>query len=108
MRALVIQHDHICLPGAVGEQLLARGYELVLHQVVEADRFASPNVDTDFPDPTDVDVIVALGAPWSAYDFDAIGSWVLPELDLLRRAHREAVPVFGICFGGQLLALAHG
>jgi GMP synthase-like glutamine amidotransferase len=108
MRALVIQHDHICLPGAVGERLTDRGYDLVLHQVVEADRFDTPNVDTDFPAPTDFDAIVALGAPWSAYDHDAIGSWVLQELDLLRRAHDAQVPVFGICFGGQMLALAHG
>jgi GMP synthase-like glutamine amidotransferase len=108
MRALVIQHDHICLPGAVGDRLTERGYQLVVHQVVEAGRFDRPDVDADFPEPTDFDVIVALGAPWSAYDHDTVGSWVLPELDLLRRAHDAAVPVFGICFGGQLLALAHG
>ena len=30
------------------------------------------------------------------------------ELELLRRAHDADVGVFGICFGGQLLALAHG
>lgn len=104
----MIQHDHICLPGSVGERLAERGYELVIHQVVEADRFDNPGVDTEFPAPSDFDAIVAMGAPWSAYDHDSIGSWVLPELDLLRRAHAESVPVLGICFGGQLLALAHG
>jgi GMP synthase-like glutamine amidotransferase len=108
VRVLVIQHDHICLPGSVGERFLQRGYELVVHQVVEADRFDSPGVDTKFPDPSEFDAIVAMGAPWSAYDHDAIGSWVLPELELLRRASAESVPVLGICFGGQLLALAHG
>jgi GMP synthase-like glutamine amidotransferase len=108
MRVLVIQHDHICLPGAVGERLGERGYAMELHQVVEADRFDSPNVDTNFPDPTGFDAIVALGAPWSAYDHDAIGTWVPRELDLLRRAHEAEIPVLGICFGGQLLALAHG
>ncbi|HET9647545.1 MAG TPA: type 1 glutamine amidotransferase [Microlunatus sp.] len=108
MRVLVIQHDHICLPGAVGDRLIERGYELVLHQVVEADRFTDPSVDTDFPDPTTYDAVVALGAPWSAYDHATIGSWVLPELELLRQADAADVPVMGICFGGQLLALAHG
>src|SRR3954452_22338613 len=108
MRVLVIQHDHICLPGAVGERLRERGHVIELHQVVEADRFDSPNVDTDFPDPTDFDAIVALGAPWSAYDHESIGNWVPRELDLLRRAHEVEIPVLGICFGGQLLALAHG
>ena len=108
MRALVIQHDHICLPGSVGERLAERGFELVIHQVVAADRFDAPDVETEFPDPAGFDAIVAMGAPWSAYDEAAIGSWVQPELDLLRRAHAESVPVLGICFGGQLLALAHG
>ena len=108
VRALVIQHDHVCLPGIVGERFVERGYDLVVHQVVGADRFASPDVQSDFPAPEEFDVIVAMGAPWSAYDNARVGRWVLPELGLLRRADERAVPVFGICFGGQLLALAHG
>jgi GMP synthase-like glutamine amidotransferase len=108
MRALVIQHDHITSPGAVGERLVDRGYDLVKHQVVQADRFGAPDVETEFPQPTDFDVIVPMGAPWSAYDHARIGSWVLPELDLLRRADESGVPVLGVCFGGQMLALAHG
>lgn len=107
MRALVIHHDHATLPGAVGERLAQRGYQLVVHQVVDATRFHSPGVTTEFPDPTEFDVIVPMGAPWSTYDHAAVGSWVLPELDLLRRAHAESIPVLGICFGGQLLAVTH-
>jgi GMP synthase-like glutamine amidotransferase len=53
-------------------------------------------------------VIISMGAPWSVYDHETIGSWVLPELGMLREAHDHRVPVFGICFGGQLLAAAHG
>jgi GMP synthase-like glutamine amidotransferase len=33
---------------------------------------------------------------------------VLPEIEQLRKADAAGVPVLGICFGGQLLALAHG
>ena len=104
----MIQHDHICTPGFVGERFTDRGYDLVVHQVVAEDRFQSPNVETQFPEPTDFDVIISMGAPWSVYDHETIGSWVLPELAILRDAHVDHVPVFGICFGGQLLAAAHG
>ena len=50
---------------------------------------------------------MALGASWSAYDA-SLHSWLLPELQLLRDAHEAQVPVLGVCFGGQLLAAAHG
>ena len=104
----MIQHDHICTPGFVGERFTDRGYDLVLHQVVPEAHFRSPNVETQFPAPTSFDVIITMGAPWSVYDHETIGSWVLPELAMLRAANVDYVPVFGICFGGQLLAAAHG
>jgi GMP synthase-like glutamine amidotransferase len=108
VRALLIQHDHICTPGFVGERLLDRGLDLVVHQVVREDRFLSPNVEIEFPDPTDFDAIIPMGAPWSVYDHEAIGTWVPAELTMLRDAHHHEVPVLGICFGGQMLAAAHG
>jgi GMP synthase-like glutamine amidotransferase len=108
MRALLIQHDHICSPSFVGERLSDRGIDLVVHQVVREERFFSPNVESEFPEPTDFDTIIPMGAPWSVYDHEAIGTWVPAELKMLRAAHDQQVPVFGICFGGQLLAAAHG
>jgi len=108
VRVLLIQHDHICTPGYVGERLTDRGLDLVLHQVVREDRFLSPDVEIEFPDPTDFDAIVPMGAPWSVYDHQAIGTWVPAELKMLRAAHDHQVPVLGICFVGQLLASAHG
>jgi GMP synthase-like glutamine amidotransferase len=108
MRALLIQHDHICTPGFVGERLIDRGLDLVLHQVVTEDHFLSPNVEAEFPDPTEFDLIIPMGAPWSVYDRAAIGSWVPAELEMLNDAHDHQVPVLGICFGGQMLAAAHG
>lgn len=108
MRVLLIQHDHICTPGFVGERLTDRGLDLVMHQVVEEDRFLSPNVEIEFPHPADFDMIIPMGAPWSVYDHEAIGTWVPTELKMLREAHDHHVPVLGICFGGQMLAAAHG
>ena len=104
----MVQHDHICTPGVVGERLTDRGYDVVVHQVVSEAHFRSPNVETQFPEPRDFDVTISMGAPWSVYDHESIGSWVQPELAMLREAHDHRVPVFGICFGGQLLAAAHG
>lgn len=108
MRALVIQHDHMSPPGPVGERLVDHGYDLVLHTVVPEDAYDRPGVESTLPELTDFDVVVPMGSPWSAYDHALIGSWVLPELDALRRADDVGVPVLGICFGGQLLAAAHG
>lgn len=108
MRALLILHDHICTPGFVGERLIDRGLDLVLHQVVTEDHFLSPNVEAEFPDPTEFDLLIPMGAPWSVYDHAAIGSWVPTELKMLHDAHDHQVPVLGICFGGQMLAAAHG
>lgn len=107
MRALVIQHDHVSPPGPVGARLAERGYDVVEHLVVPADRFADPGVTTAFPDVTAFDLVVPMGAPWPSYDV-AIASWVEPEVALLREADRAGIPVLGICFGGQLLAAAHG
>jgi GMP synthase-like glutamine amidotransferase len=108
MRALVIQHDHVSPPGPVRDQLERRLFDVVLHQVVPAECFDRPKVTPSFPPPGDFDLLVVMGAPWSVYDVDLVGTWVEPELDLLREADKIGVPVLGICFGGQLLAAAHG
>lgn len=106
-RALIVQHDHVSPPGFVGERLAERGYDLILKTVVPPPRFHDPGVEGDFPDFDGFDVVVALGAPWSTYD-ELVASWAQPELDQLRRADAAGVPVLGICFGGQMLATAHG
>ena len=108
MRALVIQHDHVSPPGPVAERLEERLVDVVCHQVVAEDRFDTPGVDPAFPEVTDFDLVIPMGAPWAVYDVERVGSWVLPEVELLRQADAAGIPVLGICFGGQLLALAHG
>ena len=75
--------------------------------MIPPDRTDDPGVDFDFPDPRDYDAVLVLGARWSVYS-DQVASWVKPELELLRTADESGVPVFGICFGGQMLAHAHG
>jgi GMP synthase-like glutamine amidotransferase len=108
MRALFVQHDHVSPAGPVGDAFAARGYDLEELLVVPGERFHRPDVDAVYPDATRYDVVVPMGAPWSVYDEATIGSWLRPEVDFLRRAHEAGVPVLGICFGGQALALALG
>jgi GMP synthase-like glutamine amidotransferase len=108
MRALVIQQDHVSPPGPVRAQLERRLYDVVEHVVVPAERFHDPGVSTSFPPVTDFDLVVAMGAPWSVYDTELIDPWVTQEMELLREADDAGVPTLGICFGGQLLAAAHG
>lgn len=108
MRALVIQHDHVSPPGPIGQRLTEHGYELVLQQILTKEQIAEPSVDVEFPPAGEFDLIVSMGAVFSVYDEERIGSWLKPELELLREADALGIPVFGICFGGQLLAKAHG
>lgn len=108
MRALFVQQDHVSPLGPVGDAFAERGFEVDELLVVPADRFHSPSVTVRFPDPTRYDAIVPMGAPWSVYDHDRIGSWVLDEITFLRAAHEAGVPILGICFGGQALAAALG
>jgi GMP synthase-like glutamine amidotransferase len=108
MRVLFIQQDHVSPVGPVGEAFADRGYDVEEFVVVPAERFDSPGVDVDFPDPSGYDALVPMGAPWSVNDHGVIGSWLPGEIAALRRADAAGVPVLGICFGGQALAEAHG
>jgi len=108
VRALFVQQDHVSPTGPVGDRFRHHGYEIVELLVVPEDRFHSPGVEAQFPDPREFDVIVPMGAPWSVYDVDTIGSWIGAEVEFLREAHEAGVPVLGICFGGQALAAALG
>ena len=108
MKVLFIQQDHVSPTGPVGEAFVDRGYDLVEFLVVPADRFHEPAVTVDLPDPESFDVIVPMGAPWSIYDHETIGTWVHDEIEFLRRAHQADIPILGICFGAQALAAALG
>ena len=107
MRALVIVHDPGSEAVLVGERFEHHGYEQV--EVALTTEPANPiGSAAGLGDPTDYDVIVPMGSTFSLTDPDRIGTWIHDELDFLRRADAAGVPVFGVCFGGQALAAAHG
>jgi GMP synthase-like glutamine amidotransferase len=108
MRVLIIAHDHVSPPGPVAERFRHHGFEVDEFLVVSEADYAEPNVVREFPNLADYDVIVPMGAPWGAWDDERIGNWLEPELEFLTKAITQDTPIFGICFGGQLLARALG
>lgn len=108
MRALFIQHDHVSPLGPVGERLSQLGFEIETLLVVPEDKYREPNVNVNFPPASDYDLIIPLGAPWGAWDDGCIGNWLQPELEWIKDAIENDIPVLGICFGGQLMARALG
>lgn len=108
MRALFVQHDHVTSSGPIADRLRHHGFEVDEILVVDAANFGTPNIAFAFPDVDGYDLIVPLGSPWGAWDDDSIGLWLRPEVEWLRRAVEADVPVFGVCFGGQLLSRALG
>lgn len=90
----------------VGERLEFHGFEL--DELLLTESLGEPHSDILFPDPAGYDLVLAMGAIWSVYDEEKIGSWIGRELDLIRTADQQGIPVLGICFGGQALAAALG
>jgi GMP synthase-like glutamine amidotransferase len=96
-RGLLLQTQDSAPPGLLAAW--ADGRQIPL-DVVRVDR--SPRL----PDPASFAFAVALGSHASL-----VGprpGWVGSEVDWLRDAERAGVPVLGICFGAQALAVAHG
>ena len=108
MRALFIEHDHISLGGPIWRSLEKHGYEIERFLIVPEANYDSPNITTTFPNFNEYDLLVPMGAPYGAYEDDRIGNWLLPELEKLKQAHNDGIPILGICFGGQLMARALG
>jgi GMP synthase-like glutamine amidotransferase len=97
VRALILEHERATPGGLVQQWLGERGAEVDVYPI---------DVETRDVDPRDYTMLVSLGSEFAAYD-DSI-PWIPREMELLRRAASDDVPVLGICFGGQLLARSLG
>lgn len=108
---LFIRNDPNAPEAMLGEAFVESGFDIRTLDVVSADVAAAhpvPAIDVAFPDPRDVDVVVPLGSRWPVYDEALRDTWVGAQMQMLRDADAAGVPVLGVCFGGQILAQAHG
>ena len=96
---LAIRNDLTDPPLLVGDWLGELGIEI---RVICAD--AGEIVPSSVPE--GIDGVIPMGGGMGAND-DDIAPWLPAERALLRDAVSREIPVFGICLGGQLLAVAN-
>jgi GMP synthase-like glutamine amidotransferase len=99
MRVTVVRHHEEDSAGFLGDAFASRGAELAVHMF--------PKEGT-LPAPRGLEYVLLLGATFSVYEDGPNADWIAEELAWLQRADKAGVPVFGICFGAQLLAVASG
>ncbi len=94
---LVFRHIACEGPGYLGEFLSARGIPLrTIH--IDAGETVPERIDG-------ISGLVFMGGPMSVND---PLPWVTRELELIRQAVAEGIPVLGHCLGAQLIAMALG
>ncbi|MEE4025403.1 type 1 glutamine amidotransferase [Gordonia sp. PKS22-38] len=102
LRALTLVHNVLpeyrrAIVGSLLPAMERRGMEV---EIVAADEAES------FPSPDDVDLVVVTGSADSVHDESL--AWIDKERQYLREVMAADVPIYGICFGGQILASALG
>lgn len=97
-QGLVLQHGNDGPPGILGEWLSERRIE---HEVHHTWRDPLP------PSPDEYAWIATLGSQHTPGSTTA-PAWVDAEIEFLGRGLELGLPVLGLCFGGQALAVAAG
>jgi GMP synthase-like glutamine amidotransferase len=107
-KVLFVVNDPVAPPAMLGDVFAEFGYDTDTFAVVPEGRVDDPDVEIEFPDPLNYDVVVPLGARWAAYDKRLLDTWAAGEMAMVRAADAAGVAVLGVCFGGQLVAQAYG
>jgi GMP synthase (glutamine-hydrolysing) len=95
--ALVLQTQDNCPPGLLDDWAASRGVTL---DVLRVDRWER------LPGPSDYDLAVLLGSRASMAEPSQ--DWVRRLVDWVAAVDAAGLPIFGICFGAQVLATALG
>jgi GMP synthase (glutamine-hydrolysing) len=98
MSILIFEHTDTCGAERLATTLRDYGHRLRMLRLHDGD--AVP-FDLD-----GVDGIITCGGPQSAND-DSV-SWLAPQMDLLKSAHANELPIVGLCLGSQILARTFG
>jgi GMP synthase-like glutamine amidotransferase len=98
VRALLVANRTDSDPGFVGARFRDHGYRF--EPVFREDHPIWPALD-------DVALVVLLGSDWSLY-WDHLTEHTEGEAELVRQATASGIPVFGICYGAQMIAHALG
>jgi GMP synthase-like glutamine amidotransferase len=98
VRALLVANQADADAGFVGDRFRSHGYAFS-----ECHR-EHPG---EWPALDGHELVLLLGSEWSVY-WPQIAGELSAEVELLRAARRRGVPVFGICFGHQVMSHAFG
>jgi GMP synthase-like glutamine amidotransferase len=98
MRALLIANAADTDGGFVADRFRQHGYSFT-----ECHR---ENLG-DWPDLDGYELVLTLGSEWSVY-WPHVADPVAAEAELVRILNRRGVPIFGICYGNQIMAHALG
>jgi GMP synthase-like glutamine amidotransferase len=93
---LILQHGDDGPPTRLAEWLDERGLPFVVHRA-----WRDP-----IPDPSGFAFLAALGSAHSAAATEP--AWITNEIDAMRAAAAQDIPVLGLCFGAQALSVALG
>jgi GMP synthase-like glutamine amidotransferase len=96
-RLLAIEHESDSGPAMLAERAEELGFEVTLINAHDG----VPETVAGF------DALLVMGAVPSVNDAE-IQHWFQPEIDLIRDADAKAIPIFGVCFGAQAMAVALG
>jgi GMP synthase (glutamine-hydrolysing) len=98
VRALVVGNRGDSDTGFVGERFTQLDFDLV---------YLDREYPAEWPTLGGVDLLLHMGSDWSVH-WDDVARNVEAESALMNDAQRRGVPIFGICFGAQMLAHSLG